>query len=233
VDNLIYFERLEQSCREDLDVRADRTFAILNPLKIKITNLHKEETIEVLNHPKNKERGTRNLVISNVVYIERDDFKEIDDPDFFGLAPNKEVGLRYAFNILCTKVIKDLNGKVIELEATIDLEKKNKPKGFIHWLSQNGGKDPLTAEIRLYKPLFTIEKISEEKEWEKFIDPTSEQSLTNCFVDSMFLKNRKVYEHYQFERVGFFVVDPDTTKDHLVFNRTVTLKESFVKFSKK
>eukprot|EP01080_Neovahlkampfia_damariscottae_P004272 gene4272-7608_t len=235
VNNTIPIERLEQSCRVDLDERADRVFVILNPLKVTITNFDKYEEIDAPNHPKYKERGSRKLPFSKTIFIERNDFREIDSKDYFGLAPNKEVGLRYSHNITCTEVIKDKNGNIIELKATVDLEKKNKPKGHIHWLSPSkNNKLPLTAEVRIYKTLFTTDDPMSEQNWEKTIDQSSEEIIKNAYIDPVFLMKEKlnVFSHYQFERLGFFTVDSDTTNDHIVFNRTVTLKESFQKFSK-
>jgi glutaminyl-tRNA synthetase len=228
VDNTIAIERLEQSCRDDLDKRCDRAFGILHPIKVILTNLESEVDVHADNHPKDKERGTRVIKLTKEIFIEADDFRLVDDKDYFGLAPGKEVGLRFGPHITCTDFVKT-GDKVTEIRATVDLEKKVKPKGHIHWLP---ARDAIPCEVRLYKPLFTIENIGEEGDgWEKFIDKTSEETLTGCYADPLFAnaEKRKPFAHYQFERVGFFVIDPDTTKDHLVFNRTVTLKESKTK----
>jgi glutaminyl-tRNA synthetase len=235
VNNTIPLERLEQSCRVDLDDKADRVFVILNPLKITITNYDKFEKIDASNHPKDPTRGTRKLPFSNVLYIEKNDFRMVDSKDYYGLAPNKEVGLRYSYNITCTDVIKDSDDNVIELKAIVDLEKKNKPKTHIHWLARDeNNKDPMVAEVRIYKPLFTVEDPSAEANWETVVDTTSEEIIKDAFIDPIFAdaKKLKIFSHYQFERLGFFTVDSDTTENSIVFNRTVTLKESFQKFSK-
>jgi glutaminyl-tRNA synthetase len=235
VNNTIPLERLEQSCRVDLDDKADRVFVILNPLKITITNYDKFEKIDAANHPKDPTRGSRKLPFSNVLYIEKNDFRLEDSKDYYGLAPNKEVGLRYSYNITCTDVIKDKDNNVIELKATVDLEKKNKPKTHIHWLARDeNNKDPMVAEVRIYKPLFTSEDPSAEANWETVVDNTSEQIIKDAFIDPIFADatKLKIFSHYQFERLGFFTVDSDTTENSIVFNRTVTLKESFQKFSK-
>ncbi|EFC36745.1 predicted protein [Naegleria gruberi] len=231
VENLIPIERLEQSLRTDLDERVNRVFAVLEPLKVVLTNYdaNKVEHVEAKNHPKLAERGSRQLPLSRVLYIESSDFREVDSEDYYGLAPNKSVGLRYApCNIHCEKVIKDENGKIVELHCTADFDKKEKPKTYIHWLSQSApGVDPMKAEVRLYEKLFTCDDLDEVgDEWLNYINPNSEIIKPNAFVDPYFqdAKNRAVYEKYQFERVGFFVVDQDTTNDQLVFNRSVTLK---------
>ena len=231
VENLIPLERLEQSLRTDLDDRVNRVFAVLEPLKVVLTNYdaNKVEYVEAKNHPKYADRGSRQLPFSKILYIESSDFRETDSEDYYGLAPNKTVGLRYApCNIHCEKVVKDENGKIVEVHCTADFEKKSKPKTYIHWLAQSApGVDPIKAEIRLYEKLFTCDDLDEVGDkWLDFINPNSEIVKPNAFVDPYFKdpKTCAVYEKYQFERVGFFVVDQDTTTDSLVFNRSVTLK---------
>lgn len=234
-ESLISLERLEQSCRLELDESANRIFAVLHPLKVTITNIEegKELEVDAPNHPKLTERGTRKLPLGRIIFIERNDFREVDSKDYHGLAPNKFVGLRFAYPIKCTEVKKDLEGKVLELMAVMDFEKKEKPKGFIHWLSCGGQSvdSIVKAEVRLYKSIFTDENPGAHDAWEKLVDPTSEEILHGCLVDPILKKERNIFSHYQFERLGFFVIDPDTTQNRLVFNRTVTLKESFIKFS--
>ncbi|KAF0982008.1 hypothetical protein FDP41_011869 [Naegleria fowleri] len=231
VENLIPIERLEQSLRMDLDERANRVFAVLEPLKVVLTNYDadKVEYVEAKNHPKYADRGSRQLPFSRILYIEKSDFREVDSEDYYGLAPNKTVGLRFApCNIHCDKVVKDESGNIVELHCTADFEKKVKPKTFIHWLAQPApGVDPITAEVRLYEKLFTVDDLDEVGDkWMDYINPKSEIVIQNAFVDPVFKnpKNRQIYEKYQFERVGFFVVDQDTTDEKLVFNRSVTLK---------
>lgn len=230
--NVIPIERLEESLRQDLDVRCNRAFCVLEPLKVVITNYpaDKVEYVKAPNHPINKERGFREMPFSNVLYIERSDFREVDSKSYFGLAPNKEVGLKYAYNITCTDVVKDQNGKIVELKATVDLEKKNKPKGHIHWIAQpEPGKEPLSCEVRLYDKLFTADAEKAGDEWINLANKNSEIVMANAYVDNIFALQpelRNVYSKYQFERLGYFTVDQDTTNDHLVFNRIVELKAS-------
>lgn len=230
--NVIPIERLEESLRQDLDVRCNRAFCVLDPLRVVITNYpeDKVEFVKAPNHPVNKERGSRDMPFSRVVYIDRNDFREVDSKSYFGLAPNKEVGLKYAYNITCTDVVKDENGKVVELRATVDLEKKNKPKGHIHWVAQSEpGKEPLTCEVRLYDKLFTEDVEKAGDDWINLINKNSEVVMNNAYIENIFALQpelRNVYAKYQFERIGYFSVDQDTTNDHLVFNRVVELKAS-------
>jgi len=231
-ENLIPIERLEQSLRMDLDDRVNRVFAVVEPLRVVLTNYdaNKVEYVEARNHPKYADRGSRKLPFSKVLYIEKSDFREVDSADYYGLAPNKTVGLRYApCNLHCDKVIRDESGNIVELQCTADFEKTTKPKTYIHWLAQSApGVDPLRAELRLYEKLFTVDDLDAVGEkWMDYINPKSEVVIENAFVDPYFSdpKNAAVYEKYQFERVGFFVVDQDTPKTgKLVFNRSVTLK---------
>lgn len=234
----IKLAKLEQCIRADLEERCNRAFAVLEPLKVVIEDFPegKVDHIDVPNHPRKKERGTRKLPLSRVIYIEQKDFREVDDADFFGLAPNKEVGLRYApFKIICTDVIKDdKTGEIKELRAKMS-NSTTKPKGFIHWLSQSApGVDPLTAEVRIYDSLF--QGTPNDDNWLEMVNNDSEVVLERCFIDPIFAdkdNNWKVYESkFQFERLGYFSVDKDTTDDHLVLNRVITLKEGFEKFNK-
>ncbi len=226
--NLIPVARLEQSCRADLDERVDRVFCVMNPLKVTLKN-YDEDRVELLdapNHPKH-DRGTRKLPFSKILYIEKSDFRMKDEKDYFGLAPNKEVGLRFGYNITCDEVI-EKNGEVVELICSVDTEKKRKPKAHIHWLAEPvKGVAPLTAEIRLYEPLFTVEQPDATgDDYEEFINPNSEKTIKNAFVDPVFNNpdNVKPFSKYQFERIGYFCVDTDSKEGALVFNRTVALK---------
>ncbi|KAL7719489.1 Glutamine--tRNA ligase [Entamoeba marina] len=207
----IDYEVLEQHCREDMEVYCKRAMCVLDPIKVIIDNVADDFCLEVErpNHPMNPEMGT------NKVHIRK---------NYWGLAPNKTVGLRYVGNIVCTNAEKDENGKVICLHATLDLEKKEKPKGHIHWVSSGANNAiPTIVEIRLYNHLFTIPK-PETGDWEKLINPES-LVITKGYVDES-LNSSKPGDRFQFERVGFFCVDYDSTEEHLVFNRTVSLKES-------
>jgi glutaminyl-tRNA synthetase len=150
-----------------------------------------------------------------------------DEKDYFGLAPNKEVGLRFGYNITCEEVI-EKNGEVVELICSVDIEKKRKPKAHIHWLAQPAkGVAPLTAEIRLYEPLFTVEQPDATgDDYEEFMNPNSEKIIKHAFVDPVLSNpdNVKPFSKYQFERIGYFCVDTDSKEGTLVFNRTVALK---------
>lgn len=230
----IEIERLEQSLRQDLDVRCNRVFAVLDPIKVVLTN-YPEDKVEVLkapNHPdESLNRGSRDMPFSRVLYIERSDFREEDSKSYYGLAPNKEVNLKYGYNITCTEVVKDKDGQIVELRATVDLEKKNKPKGHIHWIAQaQPGKEPIKAEARLYTRLFScdIEKMDESVDWISMVNDKSEVVMANAYIDHIFADASKseVFTKYQFERLGYFSVDPDTTPDRIVFNRAVELKAS-------
>lgn len=228
-ENQISMERLEHSLRVDLDEHADRVFVVLNPLKVVLTNYEagKIEYVEAKNHPKYPDRGTRQLPLSRIIYIERSDFREIDSNDYYGLAPNKIVGLRYApCNIYCYSVVKNTNGEIVELHCTADFDKKVRPKTFIQWLAQPAPNvDPQKAEIRLYEKLFN--KLDGNCEnWMDCINTNSETIIENAMIDPIFGESeyRAIYEKYQFERLGYFVVDQDSAENKLVFNRSVTLK---------
>jgi glutaminyl-tRNA synthetase len=226
--NLIPVERLEQSLRTDLDDRVDRAFCVLEPLKVTLKNYdeNKVELMDAPNHPKH-DRGTRKLPFSKTLYIEKSDFRKKDEKDYYGLAPGKEVGLRFGYNITCDEVV-EKNGEVVELICTVDTEKKRKPKAHIHWLAEpSKGQSPLTAEVRLYEVLFTTDSPDASgDDYEKFINPNSESVIKNAMVDPIFNNAEKVkhFSKFQFERVGYFCVDTDSKEGALVFNRTVTLK---------
>jgi glutaminyl-tRNA synthetase len=232
--NVIPIERLEQCLRVDLDERVDRAFAVLEPLRVIVEDLPADaiEYCEAPVHPRKTERGVRRLPITRVMYIDRKDFREIDDPDFFGMAPNKEVGLRYApFQVLVTGYKKDeTTGEVTEITVR-RVQSAVRPKGFIHWLAQvKPGVDPMKAEIRLYDYLFRDTPTDDN--WLELLDRNSEHVLKNAFVETSTFENRpenwQVYNSkFQFERLGYFSVDKDCTSDNLVLNRAVTLKEGY------
>jgi glutaminyl-tRNA synthetase len=227
--NQIPVERLEQSLRVDLDERCDRAFCVLDPLKVTISNFEPDRVIYVdaPNHPKH-DRGMRKLPFSKVLYIEKTDFREKDEKDYYGLAPGKEVGLRFGFNITCDEVIKNNDGEVVELICSVDLDKKRKPKAHIHWLAEPAkGQEPLRAEVRLYNTLFTVDTPDASgDDYEKFINTESEKVCPNAFIDPIFNDPEKCkhFAKYQFERQGYFCVDTDSKPGALVFNRSVTLK---------
>lgn len=227
--NTISYSLLEQCCRLDLDPKVHRAMVVLHPLKVVLTNIPEDapdEEITVKNHPF-IDMGTHKVPLSRVVYIERSDFRVVDEKGYFGLAPGKEGMLKYAYNIKVTDFVQDSKtGEVTEIHATVDRTNATKVKGVFHWVAESKTQPPLTAEVRLYERLFTVENPNELKDdFLDFINPNSEQVITGAKADVSF-KGVKVGDRFQFERQGFFVVDKDTKGDALVFNRTVTLKES-------
>ncbi|EAL62672.1 glutamine-tRNA ligase [Dictyostelium discoideum AX4] len=221
----ISYELLELCCRQDLDGKATRAMAVFDPIKVVITNYpeDKSEEINAPNIPSKPEKGTHKIDFSRIVYIERSDFRMEDNKDFFGLAPGKEILLKYAYNIKCEKVIQDADGKVTELHVTYDKDNSSKKLKTIHWVSSVAGTEPMKAEVRLYEHLFKDSEIGDD--WLNNINPNSLRIIPNAFIDKTVLASKE-YDRYQFERVGYFVVDKDTTSDKMVFNRTVSLKEN-------
>jgi len=237
-ENTIDVSLLEFSVREDLNVRAKRVLAVLNPLKIVITNYPDDQTeeLEAINNPEDSSMGTRKIPFSKEIYIDREDFKEIPPPKFHRLSPGKEVRLRYAYIISCDEVIKDSNsGEIIELHCTYFPDTKSgsgtsskKAKGTIHWVSV---KDAFNAEVRLYDRLFSVAdpEGEEGKDFKEFINPNSLEILSNCKLE-LSLKNAAPGEKFQFERLGYFCVDTKHSKQGSpVFNRIVTLRDSWAK----
>lgn len=224
---------LEYSIREDLNKNAQRAMAVLRPLKVVITNYEGEEEVDAINNPENPEAGTRKVPFSNEIYIEETDFMENPPKGYHRLVPGGEVRLRYAYIIKCEEVIKNEKGEIVELRCTYDPDTKSgtgtsnkKVKGVIHWVS---AKHCFDAEVRLYDRLFTVENPGEMENWLDYINPNSLEVIPNAKIEP-FLKNAKPLEKFQFERLGYFCVDPKfTTADKLVFNRTVTLKDTWAK----
>jgi len=237
-DNTVEISLLEHSVREDLNKRAPRVMAVLQPLKIVIENYPEEQTEELaaVNNPENPEAGTRNVPFSRELFIEQNDFMEDPPRKFFRLAPGREIRLRYAYFITCAQVIKDENGHVIEIRCTYDPETKGgsapdgrKVKGTIHWVS---AKHCLDAEVRLYDRLFSVPNPGRDGDFKKDINTDSLQVLTHCKVEPS-LKNTDPSVTVQFERKGYFCVDfVDSSPDHLIFNRTVPLRDSWKKIEK-
>ena len=237
-DNTVEISLLEHSVREDLNKRAPRVMAVLQPLKIVIENYPEEQTEELaaVNNPENPEAGTRNVPFSRELFIEQNDFMEDPPRKFFRLAPGREIRLRYAYFITCTQVIKDENGHVIEIRCTYDPETKGgsapdgrKVKGTIHWVS---AKHCLDAEVRLYDRLFSVPNPGKDGDFKKDINTDSLQVLTHCKVEPS-LKNTDPSVTVQFERKGYFCVDfVDSSPEHLIFNRTVPLRDSWKKIEK-
>ena len=238
-DNVIDLGKLEYCVREDLNKVAERRMAVLNPLKVVITNYEegKTELFTAINNPEDESAGTRQVPFSKVIYIERDDFMEEPPKKFFRLAPGGEVRLRYSYLIRCEEVIKDAAGNITELRCTYDpmsgrgsSSDGRRVKGVIHWVS---AKDAVEAEIRLFNPLFTKENPDDVKEgqtWEDNLNPESMVKVTGYLEPS--LRDIPIGQAVQFERVGYFCPDTDSTPEHPVFNRTVTLKDSWAKINK-
>ena len=237
-DNTVEVSLLEHSVREDLNKRAPRVMAVLQPLKIVIENYPEEQTEELaaVNNPENPKAGTRNVPFSRELFIEQNDFMEDPPRKFFRLAPGREIRLRYAYFITCAQVIKDENGHVIEIRCTYDPETKGgsapdgrKVKGTIHWVS---AKHCLDAEVRLYDRLFSVPNPGRDGDFKKDINTDSLQVLTHCKVEPS-LKNTDPNVTVQFERKGYFCVDfVDSSPEHLIFNRTVPLRDSWKKIEK-
>jgi glutaminyl-tRNA synthetase len=231
-ESITEIELLEHCVRQDLNKCALRRLAVLDPLRVVLVNYPdgQVEWLEAINNPEDPSAGTRQVPFSKVLYIERDDFMENPPKDFYRLAPGREVRLRYAYFIKCVDVIKDSHGNVIELRCTYDPATRGgeapdgrKVKATIHWVSAQHAVD---AEVRLYDRLFTKPDpldVPKGHDWKENLNPNSLIVLTNCKLEPS-LADAKVGERFQFERKGYFCVDPDSTEKKLVFNRTVTLK---------
>ncbi len=241
-DTTIDVSLLEYSIREDLNKHARRAMAVLNPLKIVITNFDESasEQCVAVNNPEDESAGTRTISFSRELYIDQDDFREIPPPKYFRLSPGTEVRLKYAFIIKCEKVIKDGEGNITEVHCTYDPETKSglsgasrKVKATIHWVSSRDAKD---AEVRLYDRLFTKENPDEAEEGKDFLsnlNPLSLQIVKNCKIEPSLL-TAKSGECFQFERTGYFAVDSrDSLPNQPVFNRVVSLKDTWAKIVKK
>lgn len=229
---------LEHSVRDDLNKRAPRVMAVLNPLKVVITNYPagKVEEMITINNPEDESMGSRTIPFTNEIYIEQDDFQEIPHKKFHRLYPGNEVRLKSAYIIKCNEVIKDDKGEITEIRCTYDPETKSgssthrNVKGTIHWVSVSHA---INAEVRLYDRLFTVEDPSgdDEVDFRDLLNPHSLDIISNCFVEPELAK-AKIGDKYQFTRLGYFCVDPLSTNEKLVFNRTVPLKDSWSKVGK-
>lgn len=231
---------LEYSIKDDLNQNAERRMAVLNPLKITITNYPERQTeeLDAVNNPNDETMGKRKLPFSQKLYVEQHDFQEVPHRRFYRLTEGQEVRLRYAYIIKCEKVIKDENGNVTELQCTFDPDTKSgtgtsdkKVKGTIHWVSVEHAID---AEVRLYDRLFNIENPDgdKEKDFTEYINPNSLEVLSNCKLEPS-LRHAGSESRFQFERNGYFCVDSiDSSNDKLVFNRTVALRDSWKKIAK-
>lgn len=230
---------LENAIRDDLNVRAPRVFGVIKPLKVVLTNYPEdhEEELEAHNHPQNPAMGSRMLPFSRELYIEQTDFMEDAPKKFFRLSVGREVRLRYAYLVTCNKVIKDDEGNVVELHCTYDPDSRGgnapdgrKVKGTIHWVS---ARHALRAEVRLYDRLFTVEHpdMDKEKDFKEFINPESLQTVGDCLLEPSLAK-AGFNDRFQFERQGYFCLDPkDSLPGKPVFNRIVTLRDSWAKLS--
>jgi glutaminyl-tRNA synthetase len=238
VNSLSDIALLEHCLREDLNKKAPRVMGVLNPLKVVIENYPEGETeeLEAINNPEDESAGKRMVPFSKTLYIERDDFMEDAPKKFFRLSLGREVRLRYGFYITCTDVIKDDNGEVVELRCTYDPETRGgfapdgrKVKGTIHWVS---AEHAINAEVRLYDRLFSEEKPGGD-DYKSCINSDSVKKLTGCRLEPS-LKDAENEVTYQFERLGYFCADSkDSTPEKLVFNRTVSLRDSWAKMQKK
>jgi glutaminyl-tRNA synthetase len=233
-DAIVDVAQLEHAIRDDLNKRSPRVMAVLRPVRVVIENYPEDQTeeLEAINNPEDLSAGTRKVPFSRVLYIERDDFREIPPKGFFRLAPGREVRLRYAYFVTCREVVKDEGGNIVELRCTYDPATrggdaragKPSPKATLHWVS---AAHAIPAEVRLYDRLFNEERPDNDSP----INPNSLQVLAPCYVEPG-LRNAQPLERFQFERLGYFCVDPDSTPQALVFNRTVTLKDTWAKIEK-
>ena len=232
---------LEHFVREDLNKRAPRVMAVLRPLKVVIDNYPERqvEQMDAVNNPEDPSAGTRKVPFSRVLYIEQDDFREVPPKGYFRLSPGKEVRLRYGYLVTCTGVRKNASGEVVEVHCTYDPATRGgntpdgrKVKSTIHWVSAEHAID---AEVRLYDNLFSKEDPNEVEDGNDFtanLNPNSLEVVKNAKVEPS-LANVKTGERFQFERLGYFCVDPDSKPGALVFNRTVALKDTWAKVEKR
>lgn len=239
-DNTIDVALLEHSVREDLNKKAPRVMGVVRPLKLVLTNYPegREEWMETINNPEDESMGTRKIPFSRELYIEQDDFMEDPPEKFFRLAPGREVRLKSAYIIKCEKAVRDESGNLRELHCTYDPETRSggpragrKVKGTLHWVS---ARHALKAEIRLYDRLFDRENPDDTQEGEDFHASLNPDSLeiVDGFVEPSLAESRPM-DKFQFQRIGYFCVDPDSTGSRPVFNRTVTLRDTWARMQKK
>jgi glutaminyl-tRNA synthetase len=238
-DSWVDMTQLDACIRDDLNKRSPRRMAVLNPLKLVIDNYPDDlvEEMTAINNPEDESAGTRKVPFAKVLYIDQDDFRETPPPKFFRLFPGNEVRLRYAYLIKCTEVMRDLRtNTVTEVHCTYDpatrggdAPDRRKVKSTIHWVSARHG---VKAEVRLYDRLFNMENPDEGDDINQVINPNSLETLTGCIIEPSIVE-AKPGDKFQFERTGYFCTDPDSEPGKLVFNRTVTLKDSWAKIEKK
>ncbi len=237
-DSTVEMAALEDCIRDDLNKRAQRVMAVLRPLKVVIENYldGRVEELEAVNNPEDPSMGTRKIPFSNVLYIERDDFREVPPKHYWRLFPGNEVRLRYGYIVKCVGVTKDeATGEVREIRCTYDPatrsgsgERQRKVKSTIHWVS---AAHAVEIEARLYDRLFTVEDPGGD-DWREFINPKSLEIVTGCKAEPS-VKGAAVGERFQFERLGYFCVDRDSTPELLRFNRTVTLRDTWAKLARR
>ncbi len=236
-EGIVEYELLEYCLRQDLNKRALRRMAVLHPLRVVIDNYPDDQTeeLDAVNNPEDEAAGTRKVPFSKVLYIERADFMEVPVPKFYRLAPGREVRLRYAYFIKCTDVVKDETGEIVEIHATYDPATRGgdapdgrKVKATLHWVSAVHAID---AEVRLYDRLFKVKnplQVEAGHDWLNNLNPDSVKVLTECKLEPS-LADVQPGDRFQFERLGYFCVDPDSTRGHVVFNRTATLRDTWAK----
>ncbi|MEW6358398.1 MAG: glutamine--tRNA ligase/YqeY domain fusion protein [Planctomycetota bacterium] len=237
-DSIVDVQLLEHCARETLNKTAPRVMAVLRPLKVVIDNYpdDQEEELDAVNNPEDPNAGTRKVPFSKVIYIEQEDFMEEPPKKFYRLSPGREVRLRYAYFVTCVDVAKNEKGEVVELHCTYDPETRGgdaldgrKVKSTLHWVS---AAHAVEAEVRLYDHLFTKENPMEEEDYRAAFNRDSIKVLGPCYVEPS-LKGAAPGHRCQFERLGYFCVDPDSTDEKLVFNRTVTLKDEWVRIQER
>jgi glutaminyl-tRNA synthetase len=240
-NGIVDIEMLEHFQRDDLNHRASRAMAVLRPLKLVIENYpeSQEEYVEVANNPEDSSTGTRQVPFGRELYIEQDDFREVPPPKYYRLSPGKEVRLRNAYFVTAQRVEKDAAGNIVAVHCTYDPASRGgnspdgrKVKSTIHWVST---KHAITAEVRLYEKLFSKPDPGDVEEGKTFLDnlnPNSLEIVAEAKLEPS-LAHAQIEDRYQFERVGYFCVDPDSTSERLVFNRTLALKDSWAKIEKK
>jgi glutaminyl-tRNA synthetase len=237
-DSWVEMAQFDAIIRDDLNKRAQRRMAVLNPLKLIIDNYPEgqSEEMDAVNNPEDASAGMRKVPFSKVLYIEQDDFRETPPPKYFRLYPGNEVRLRYAYLVRCVSVVKDEAGNVSEVHCTYDPATRGgdapdgrKVKSTIHWVS---AQHALPAEVRLYEQLFSVERPDDGEDIESILNPNSLEVLQNCYVEPA-LGEARAGDKIQFERTGYFCIDPDSKPGRPVFNRTVTLKDSWAKMQVK
>jgi len=239
-NGIVELQQLEYYGRDHLNKTSNRVMAVVDPLKVVIENYPDDqvEHMEAVNNPEDEAAGTRTVPFSKVLYIERADFMEDPPRKFYRLAPGREVRLRWGYYITCTDVIKDGDGQVIELRCTYDPATKGgyapdgrRVKATLHWVS---AEHAIQAEARLYDTLFTEEVPDgdDEQDFTAFINPKSVEIVDPVYIEP-YAQTLAAGDRVQFERLAYFVVDPDSTADKLIFNRTVTLRDQWKKVQKK